>query len=147
GLLVLLGTLRERIAGRAATFFWASGLAGATCIAAGFAIVTAIPIALTEGGSGAGTTPQLTYIFAETGDVLIFRAVCLMVGGELVTLAFAKPAAPASARWSTLVGGLGALASRAFFPFILVLLWAIAIGVWLLVADRESAAAPQPQAA
>jgi hypothetical protein len=47
---------------------------------------------------------------------------------------------PALLRWSTLVAGLCGVAGLAFFPFFLLLLWAAAIGVWLLTAAADPAA-------
>jgi hypothetical protein len=44
-------------------------------------------------------------------------------------------------RGITVVGMLGALTSAAFFPFGLFFLWALAIGIWLLVARPGPSAA------
>ena len=46
-------------------------------------------------------------------------------------------------RWSTLVAGIAALAGIAWFPFFLVYIWAIVVGAWLIVADREPAPVAQ----
>jgi hypothetical protein len=41
---------------------------------------------------------------------------------------------PGWVRLATLVGAIGGIASLAFFPSALVILWALAIGVWLVAA-------------
>jgi hypothetical protein len=51
---------------------------------------------------------------------------------------------PAWLRWSTLVAGVGGLASVAFFPSALLILWGIVIGIWLLFA-RPAQMPVQPQ--
>jgi hypothetical protein len=48
---------------------------------------------------------------------------------------------PAWLRWSTLVAGVAGIVSLAFFPAILVLLWGIVMGIWLLVPSRGPAVA------
>jgi hypothetical protein len=53
----------------------------------------------------------------------------------------ARTLVPAWLRWSTLVGGLAAVVSLAFFPSVLVLLWGIVMGIWLLAEGREPAVA------
>ena len=47
-------------------------------------------------------------------------------------------------RWATLVAGIAALAAYAWFPFFLFYIWAVVIGLWLLVSQRSRA--PQPAA-
>ena len=48
---------------------------------------------------------------------------------------------PAWLRWSTLVAGVAGIVSLAFFPAVLVLLWGIVMGIWLLVPSRGPAVA------
>jgi hypothetical protein len=47
-------------------------------------------------------------------------------------------------RWSTAVAAVAALAGLAWFPFFLVYLWAIALGLWTL--RNAPAGAPQTAA-
>jgi hypothetical protein len=71
----------------------------------------------------------------------------LLLGCALVTWAVGPVALPAWVRWSTLVAGIAGLAAIAWFPFFLVYLWAIVIGVALIVIELRQApetAAPQP---
>jgi hypothetical protein len=66
--------------------------------------------------------------------VMIFGSGAMLLGLALAIL-FLKPAAlPTWLRWLTLLAAIAAFAGLAFFPFILVLLWAVVVGVWLLIA-------------
>jgi hypothetical protein len=42
---------------------------------------------------------------------------------------------------STVVAGIAAIASAAWFPLALLILWALAIGIWLLVTRPVTSAA------
>jgi hypothetical protein len=44
---------------------------------------------------------------------------------------------PSWVRWATLIAGIAGLAALAWFPFFLVYLWAIVLGVWLLVSPAR----------
>jgi hypothetical protein len=44
---------------------------------------------------------------------------------------------PSWVRWTTLVAGVAGLAAVAWFPLFLAYLWAIALGVWLLLSPTR----------
>ena len=73
----------------------------------------------------------------RVGDDLRFLEQMLL--GLALAILFLKPAAlPRWLRWLTLAA-IAAFAGLAFSPFILVLLWAVVVGVWLLIgAGRRS---------
>jgi hypothetical protein len=149
GLVVLLSRLRESIGGRFASVFWGLGVGGAAVYVAGYALVAALPVALTYGGANSGltTTPSLTYILSESGWAIMFGAGCTLIGAALVTFAFASPTVPAWVRWTALVAGICGIASVAWFPYFVMALWALVIGVWLIAADRGTVGATAPQPA
>ena len=148
GLLLMLSRLRSTIAGSRASTFWALAVASAACWIAGFAIVIAPSTALAfSGGKLTTLSGPLVYTVCEAGWAVAYGGGGILLGLALVIYALGPVAAPAWVRWTTLVAGIAALASIAWFPQFLVYLWAIAIGVWTLVASRstarETAATPQ----
>src|SRR5579872_5486726 len=148
GLVLLLARLRDSITGaRLARVFWALGVASASAIASGYALVAAVPLALAYGGHGLTVTPQLTYVLAESGWVIMYGAGGILLGAALVTFAAGQVEAPAWFRRSTFVAGLAGLAAPAWCPFFLVMLWSLVAGVWLLVGGRGRRIAPEPQPA
>lgn len=148
GLLALLARLREAIASpRVAQAFWGLGVASVAGFVVGWALVASLPIALAYGGHGVSSTPQLTFILAECGWVLMYGAGGILLGVALIVFAATRVEAPAWFRWSTLVAGIAALAAPAWFPFFLVMIWAVVAGIWLLVAGREPAPSLQPRSA
>ena len=121
---------------------WAVGLAGASAFAVGWGMVSAQPLAHAEAGVDLAVPTTLTYMISEATSALIFGAAPMMVGIALVMLSLGVgQALPAWLRWSTLVAGLAGVASLAYFPFFLLLLWNVAVGVWLLVSSRRLARA------
>jgi hypothetical protein len=148
GLVCLLAHLREAIDGTlAASVFWGAGLAGAACFAAGAAVIAGQVIAHWEGGSAVVIAPALTYLISEVGVVMIFGAGAILLGLALLVLCVAAPAAQLGRlRWPTFLAGLCGVASLAFFPFFLLMLWAIGVGARLLAAGRraEPLAAARP---
>ena len=77
GLICLLAYLRESIAaqpggGLAANVFWGTGLASAASFAVGWGLVTGIPLAAAEGGSGASIQPATTYVLSDTSINVLF---------------------------------------------------------------------------
>lgn len=140
GLIVLLAYLREvTLAGRegdlSARIFWGTGLAAAACFGAGWGIMLGNSIAHAFGGKGVVVTPVITYLVSELGAAMIWGPGAFLLGVALITLMLAsRGVLPAWLRWSTLVAGVGGIASVAFFPSALVILWGIVIGIWLLVA-------------
>ena len=139
GLLYLLAYLRDvAFAGpdgaRTARIFWGTGVAATGALAAGWSVVLGDAIAHAYGGSGVVIPPAVTYLVAQAGSAAVWGIGGILLGFALITLMLgSRLTLPAWLRWSTLVGGLGAIASLAFFPSALVILWGVVIGVWLLV--------------
>lgn len=142
GMLLMLWRMRDEIVGARSNVFWALGIASAACWIAGFAIVIAPATSLAFSGGKLTTLPgTLTYTIAEAGWAVAYGGGAILLGCALVTYALGPVAAPAWVRWTTLVAGIAAIASIAWFPQFLVYLWAIAIGVWTLVSRRSTAPA------
>jgi hypothetical protein len=151
GLIYLLAHLRDailagQVEARSAAIVWGSGLAGAASFAIGWAIIVGQVIAHIEGGHDIVIASPLTYLIGEIGVVMIFGTGAMLLGFALIALGLAAKAAfPGWLRWSTVVAGVASLAGLAFFPFFLLLIWGVVIGVWLLAArrsDQASRAAP-----
>jgi len=144
GLVFLLARLRDSIADATrSTVFWTLSVAGVGAWVAGWAVGAAVPVAQGYGGKDVVVPPTVTYVISEAGYFTL-SAGAVLIGLALVTLVLSRPVLPAWLRWATLVGAAGAVAAPAFFPFGLFFIWAIVIGIWLLVADRRPAAAPVP---
>jgi hypothetical protein len=155
GLICLLAHLRDLIGdepgkARPASILWGTGLAAAASFAIGWGVAGGQIIAHLEGGSGLSIAPPVTHLISEVGVIFIFGSGSALLGFGLIALMLAsRTVLPAWLRWSTLVAGLCGIAGPAFFTFFLLLLWGIAMGVWLLVAGRGSdlsAMAGQPSA-
>jgi hypothetical protein len=142
GLLLVLAYLRDLIdaapdGARAARIFWATGVAAATSFAIGWGLVVGNAIAHAYGGRGVVIPPTVTYLASELGFVIVFGPAAILLGFALLTLMFgARPTLPAWLRWSTLVAGLGGIASLAFFPSVLLIAWGIITGIWLLMTSH-----------
>lgn len=142
GLMLFLGRLRESIADETkARVFWGFSIAACAGMAGGLAVTATVPIAMGYGGRGVSIAPAVAYVFSEAGWVVI-SAGAVFLGCALLTFTAGVVAVPAWVRWSTVVAALAAIAGAAWFPFALVLIWAFALGIWLLVAERAPAAAP-----
>ncbi len=112
---------------------WGVGLVGAASFAVGWGLVSAQPLAHVESGVDLGVAPTLTYMISEATSAIIFGPAPMLVGLALIVLTVGSgKALPPWLRWSTLVAGVVALTSLAFFTFFLFLVWSIVIGVWLL---------------
>ena len=147
GLLLLLAYLRDLLSAapdgeRVARIFWAMGIGAATSFAVGWAIVLGNAIAHAFGGSGVVVDPAVTYLASELGFSVVFGPAAILLGFALITFVIGGRAlVPAWLRWSTLVAGVAGIVSLAFFPAVLVLLWGIVMGIWLLVPSRGPAVA------
>ena len=149
GLICLLARLRELLApagGWAVSVFWGSGLAGAASFAVGWGVLGGQIVAHAEAGGSGGTpisiAPDVTYLVSEIGVVFIYGSGATMLGLALIALMLgSRGTLPAWLRWSTLVAGICGVAGLAFFPFFLLLLWAAVIGLWVLTAAADPAAA------
>ena len=140
GLICSLARLRELLAPGdrwARNVFWGTGLAGAASFAVVWGVIGGQVVAHAEAGGGGGTpisiAPDVTDLLSEVGVVF-------MLGLALVALMLgSRGTLPAWLRWATLVAGLCGVAGLAFFPFFLLLLWAVLIGAWLLTAADPAA--------
>ena len=113
---------------------WAVGLVGAASFAVGWGLVSAQPLAHAEAGVDLGVAPTLTYMISEATSAIIFGPAPMLVGFALIVLTVGSgKVLPPWLRWLTLVAGVVALTSLAFFTFFLFLVWAVVIGVWLLI--------------
>jgi hypothetical protein len=145
GLICLLAQLRDAIRVApdhqlAGLVFWGAGMAAAACFAVGWGVVLAAAAAHAYGGSGLAIAPAVTYLAAEIGVVIIFGPAAMLLGFALIILVLnSRPALPAWLRWLTLLAGVAGIASPVYFPFFLVEIWGIVIGVWLLVGGRRLA--------
>lgn len=148
GLVVFLARLRDTIVGPDRTsLFWGFSIAAAAAWLAGylFAISPALALAF-SGGHLSTLSPPVTYALNEGGYAIMYGAGGLLLGCALLTFVVGAVRVPAWARWFTAVAGVCALAALAWFPFFLVYLWAIVMGVYTLVSDRATtkATALQP---
>jgi hypothetical protein len=142
GMLLMLWRMREEIVGARSTIFWGLSVASTATWLAGFAIVIGPAASLAFSGGKLHTLPPtLTYTVAEAGWAVAYGAGGILLGCALLTYAIGPVTAPAWVRWSTLVAGICAVASIAWFPQFLVFVWAIVIGIWTLVAKRSTAPA------
>ena len=119
---------------------WGIGLAGAATFGVGWGLVSAQPLAHVEAGVNLGVAPTLTYLISEATSAIIFGPAPMLVGFALIALTLGSgKALPGWLRWLTLVAGVLALTSLAFFTFFLFLAWSFVIGVWLLFSKRITA--------
>jgi hypothetical protein len=149
GLLCLLAYLRDVVftgpeGARRSRIFWGTGIAATAAITVGWSVMLGDAIAHAYGGRGVVISPPVTYLVSEIGATAVWGPGGILLGFALITLMLgSRETLPAWLRWSTLVAGVGGVASLAFFPSALVILWALVIGVWLLVSKPTSdSAAP-----
>jgi len=137
GLICLLAYLRGTISRIAADIFWGIGVASAASFAVGWGLVTGIPLAAAEGGSGAATPPSTTYVLSDTSINVLFGSGAILLGFALIALMLGSGGSlPNWLRWATLVAGVLALTAPFYFTAPAVPLWGIVMGAWLLVARR-----------
>lgn len=152
GLICLLAYLRDEVAGApeshgVARIFWAAGVAAAAAFAVGFLIEVTAALARLYGGHHLVVAPNVTYVLSETGAVVFLGAGGILMGIALIALMLGSRATlPAWLRWLTLVAGLAGVASMAFYPFFIVWIWGIVIGVWLLAGGHRSRVTTPPRA-
>ena len=147
GLLVLLAELRAAISdSRRAAIFWALCVSGAAAWTAGWAVSSIVPMTMAYGGSDVTVPDGVAYAISVGGWIVIAGGIVL-IGCALLALTLGSSTLPAWVRWSTLVGAIAALAALAYFPFFLFCVWAVVVGAWLLVAQRDRAARPAPASA
>jgi hypothetical protein len=145
GLLLLLARLRDSIDGRRASLFWGLGLGAVTSWLVGAAIVLSPSIALAFSGGKLKTLPAPgAFALSEAGWAVMYGAGGTLLGCALVAYVVGNVTVPAWIRWSTAVAAVCAFLAIAWFPFILVYVWAIVLGIWMLTADRARVPAPVP---
>ena len=146
GLLLLLARLRESIGeGSRATLFWGFSVGAVSSWLVGYAIAVSPSVALAfSGGKLHSLSAPVAYTFSEAGWAAMFGAGGLLLGCALVTFAAGTVTLPTWIRWTTLVAGIAALAALAWFPLFLVYIWAIVVGVAVVVIEWRQA--PQASA-
>lgn len=147
GLILFLARFRPAVQGPWGTLYWSASVGAATLMLAGYSIALSPSLIVAYGGSAVAPSPPLGYDLAEIGWVVAYGAGGTLLGLALLTLVLASAGLRAWVRWSGLVAAVAAIASPAWFPFFVVLLWVLVVGVWLLVADRATDPAPTPQPA
>jgi len=147
GLALLLARLEAAIDGERGRLFTMLGTGAVATLLGGFALIAGVAMAYAfGGGSKIALSPSVIYTFSQVGLAMMFGAAGPLLGAALLTFAAGPVAAPAWVRWSSVVAGLAAVAAVAWFPFFLVYVWAVALGIWLLVADRGRVRVTAPQA-
>jgi hypothetical protein len=143
GLICALAYLRASIAVEpertlASDVFWGAGLASAAAFGVGWGLVSGIALAAAEGGAGASVPPQQTYVLSDTSLNVLFGSGGGFLGFALIALMLGSSGIlPNWLRWVTLVAGVLAITAPFFFTAPAIPVWAIVIGVWLLVSDRN----------
>jgi hypothetical protein len=140
GLITMLAYFRDLLpAGTARTVFWGTGIAAAAAFAAGWSIVGGQVVAHWEGGSAITIPLAVTYLVGEIGDVLIYGAGAVLLGCALLVLVLnARGLLPTWLRWTTAAAGIAGIAGLAFVTFYLLMLWGIAVGLWLVTRGLRS---------
>jgi hypothetical protein len=139
GLIWLLAYLREvAFAGPndawLARLFWGSGICAAASLAVGWSLVLGVAMSTAFGGHSVTLAPNVTYVLVEVGSTAVWGAGGFLLGLALIALVLAsRPTFPAWLRWATGIAAVGGITSLAFFPSGLLILWGVAIGLWLLL--------------
>ena len=120
-----------------------ASLAAGTAFLVGWGLYLGVPASVL---GGPAIDPGITYAFISGGMLVFFGAGGMLLGIALITLATGAGSAPGWIRAFTALAGLAALSSWAFLlatgwspnqwlpgPFYVVILWGLAIGIWLLV--------------
>jgi hypothetical protein len=145
GLLLLLARLRDSIDGRRASLFWALGLGAVVAWLCGAAIVLSPSIALAFSGGKLTSLPAPdAFALSEAGWAVMYGAGGTLLGCALVAYVVGNVTVPRWVRFVTGVAALCSFAAIAWFPFILVYVWAIALGIWMLAGDRGRVPAAVP---
>lgn len=154
GLMLLMAHLSDTWvgAGRQGRITWGASLAAGGSFLIGWGLYLAVPASVLAGGPA--TDPAITYALLNAGMLVFFGAGGILLGLALITLATGATAAPTWVRAFTGLAGLSALSSWAFLlatgwspnqwlpaPFYLLVLWGLAIGVWLLLSSARGPSA------
>jgi hypothetical protein len=137
GLLVLVTHLRRFAAGRRGdgAFVWGAGLISVAGFALGTVLIDVVPLGLANGGRP--IPANVTYMFTQTGFAASWGIGGTFLAVTLLAVALAAPAAvPGWLRWFTVAAGVIGLFSFMFFPFFILVVWALVAGIWLVTRDR-----------
>ena len=147
GLIVLMAYLSETYFGASSQgrIAWGTSLLAAASFLTGWSLYFAIFTSTISGGPT--IDPAIRYTFLNAGFVVVFGVSGVLLGIALLALATGGHAAPTWVRAFSGLAGLSALCSWAFLlishwspnhwlpvPFYVVVVWALVVGVWLLVA-------------
>ena len=113
-------------------------VAAATSWLAGWVIVVT-PAAARVFGGAPEIDAGVAYTFMQAGFSVMLVAGGMLLGAALLTLAIAG-VEPGWVRVLAAIAGVAGLATPAFFPFFLLLLFAVVVGIWLLVSRGPAAA-------
>jgi hypothetical protein len=139
GLVALVAYLRSVLAPSFGELFTWLGLASAILLAAGWGIVLGDAIAHAYGGRHVVVPPTTTYLLSEIGAAVIWGPAAILLGFALVALAVGTQGTlPGWLRIATVIGAIGGILGPAFFPSILVLIWALVLGIWLVLKGRRT---------
>lgn len=107
-------------------------------LAVGWSLVLGVAMATAYGGRSVTLAPNVTYVLVSTGSAAIWGAGGVLLGFALIVLTVAARATfPAWLRWATGIAGAGGILSVAFFPSGLIIVWGVAIGIWLILQGRR----------
>jgi hypothetical protein len=148
GLLLALARLRAKVEDPARrVVFWGLSVAAVAGWLVGFLIAVSPSLGLAySGGHLTDVSHPVAYVIGEGGWGVMYGAGGILLGCALLTFATGTAAVPRWVRWATGVAALASLAALAWFPFFLVFVWAIVLGLWTLVADRGGASEVVPAA-
>jgi hypothetical protein len=80
----------------------------------------------------------VTYVIVEVGSSAVWGAGAFLLGVALIALSVAAGAVfPAWLRAAAAIAGIDGVAGVAFFPSGLLILWGVAIGLWLVFAAQR----------
>jgi hypothetical protein len=142
GLIWLLAYLREigfvSSDAMTARLFWGSGICAAASLAVGWSLMLGVAMSTAFGGHSVTLAPNVTYVIVEVGSAAVWGAGAFLLGLALIALSIAASAVfPAWLRAATAIAGIGGITGVAFFPTGLLILWGIAIGLWLVFAAQR----------
>lgn len=121
-----------------ARLFWGTGLCAAASLAVGWSLMLGVSMSTAFGGHSVTLAPNVTYVIVEVGSAAVWGAGAFLLGLALIALSIAAHAVfPTWLRVATAIAGIGGITGVAFFPSGLLVLWGIAIGLWLVFAARR----------
>jgi hypothetical protein len=123
-----------------ARVFWGTGICAAASLAVGWSLMLGVAMSTAFGGHSVTLAPNVTYVLVEVGSTAVWGAGAFLLGLALIAFSLAATAVfPTWLRVATGVAGIGGITGVAFFPSGLLLLWGIAVGLWLVFAGRRVA--------